>query len=159
MNPLPRVGPVSAMSSLKTPAPLRTVLRVLYSFLRTKHLCILIHIRIKGEVGNIKMFMPSSIFLLTVPRWCFFCGSFLLIVFCVCLCYTVLSVPCSLVITCWERADLLTLLCVMFSCVFVTFPCGILGQVWYFIVLIPDLCLLPYFHYKLASPLNITPLF
>ena len=36
---------------------------------------------------------------------------------CVCLGYTVLSVPCSLVITCLERADLLSLLCVMFSCV------------------------------------------
>ena len=33
---------------------------------------------------------------------------------------------------------------VMFNCVFVTFPCGILGQVWYLIVLIPDLCHLPY---------------
>ena len=33
----------------------------------------------------------------------------------------------------------------MFSCVFVTFPCGGLGQVRYLIVLIPDLCLFPYF--------------
>ena len=53
---------------------------------------------------------------------------------------------CSLVVTRLKRADLLTLLCVMFSCAFVTFPCGVLGQVWYFIVSIPDLCLLPYFH-------------
>ena len=60
----------------------------------------------------------------------------------VCLCYAVMSVPCSLVITCWERADLLTLLCVMFPCVFVTFPYGVPGQVWYLIVTIPDLCLL-----------------
>ena len=45
-----------------------------------------------------------------------------------------------LVVTCWERADLLALLCVMFNCVFVTFPCDILGQVWYLIVSIPDLC-------------------
>ena len=29
----------------------------------------------------------------------------------------VLSVPCSLVVTCWEKADLLALLYVMFSCV------------------------------------------
>ena len=29
----------------------------------------------------------------------------------VCFCYAVLSVPGSLVITCWERADLLALLC------------------------------------------------
>ena len=62
----------------------------------------------------------------------------------VCLCYTVSSVPCSLVDTCWERADLLAS-CVMFSCVCVTFPYGVLGQVWYLIVSIPDLYLLPYF--------------
>ena len=55
-------------------------------------------------------------------------------------------VPCSLMVTCWEWADLLALLCVMFSWVFVTFPYGVLGQVWYLIVLIPDLCLLPYFN-------------
>ena len=30
----------------------------------------------------------------------------------------VLSVPCNLVLACWERADILTRLCVMFSCVF-----------------------------------------
>ena len=40
----------------------------------------------------------------------------------VCLCYAFLSVPCNLVITCWERADLLALMCVMFSCVFFHFP-------------------------------------
>ena len=61
--------------------------------------------------------------------------------------HTVLSVPGSIVVTCWEWADLLTLLCVMFSCVFITFPYGVLGQVWYLIVWIPDLCLLPYFVY------------
>ena len=36
--------------------------------------------------------------------------------------YAALSVPGSLVITCWERADLLALLFVVFACVFVTFP-------------------------------------
>ena len=35
---------------------------------------------------------------------------------CVCLCYTVLSVPCSLLINCWERADLLALVCNVFLC-------------------------------------------
>ena len=67
---------------------------------------------------------------------------FLLFVFRVC--HAVLSVHCSLVVTCWERAGLLSLLCVMFSCVFVAFKYGVLGQVWYLIVLIPDLCILPY---------------
>ena len=43
-----------------------------------------------------------------------------------------------------KRPNLLALF-VMFSCVFVTFPCGVLGQVWYLVVLIPDICLLPYF--------------
>ena len=57
-----------------------------------------------------------------------------------------MSVPkCSLVVTCWERADLLASLYVMFSSVFVTFPYSVLGQVWYLIVSIPDLCLLSYF--------------
>ena len=64
----------------------------------------------------------------------------------VCLCLTVLSVPCSLVVTCWERADLLAFVRVMFACVFVTFSYGFLRQMWYLIVLIPDLCLLPYFY-------------
>ena len=70
----------------------------------------------------------------------------LVFVFCVVLCRAVLSVPCSLVITCWDKGDLLVLLCVMFSCGFVTFPCGVLVHVWYLIVSIPDLCLLPYFY-------------
>ena len=48
-----------------------------------------------------------------------------------------------LVITCWERADLLALVCgvLLWVC---HFPIGILGQVWYLIVLIPDLCTLTY---------------
>ena len=63
----------------------------------------------------------------------------------VCLYYnTVLSVPCILVITCFERTDLLALLCVMFPCVYVTFPYSVSGQMWYLIVSIPDLCLLLY---------------
>ena len=55
--------------------------------------------------------------ILTVLRWCFFCGPFLLFMFLVCLCYVVLSVPCSLVITGLESTDLLPLLCVVVSCV------------------------------------------
>ena len=54
------------------------------------------------------------------------------------------SVSCSLVLACWEMADLLTFLYLTLSCVFVTFPFGILSQVWYLIELILDLCLLPY---------------
>ena len=70
----------------------------------------------------------------------------ILFVLCVSCLSTILSclltIPCSLVVTCWERADHLVLLYVRFSCVFVIFPYGVLGQVWHLIVLIPDLCLL-----------------
>ena len=91
--------------------------------------------------------LSPKVFLLTIPMRDFFCGSFLLFMIHVCLWYAVLSISCSLVITCWERADFLALLCIVFSCVFVTFPYGVLGQVWYLIVSIPDLCLPLYFYF------------
>ena len=49
-----------------------------------------------------------------------FFGSFLLFMFRVC--HAFLSVHCSLVVTCSERADLLALLYVIFVCVLVTLP-------------------------------------
>ena len=58
--------------------------------------------------------------------------AFLLFMFHVYLCYVVLSVPCSLVITCW-------VLC--FSVFYVSFPYGVPGQGLNLIALIPDLCL------------------
>ena len=69
--------------------------------------------------------------------------------------HAVLSAPCSLVVTCWERADLLALLCVMFSC-FLTFPYGVLGHVWYLTLSIPDHCLLPYYDQMLCSSWELT---
>ena len=98
---------------------------------------------IKGDVGTVKLVKPCSIFLVTVPMWFFFCGSYLLFV--LFFCHTAMSVSCSFVVTCLERADLLAFLYVMFSCVFVTFPYGVLVQVRYLIAYIPDLCLLSYF--------------
>ena len=88
------------------------------------------------------MFCIFDMSLLTVPRRCFFCRSFLLFVFRVCRVF--LSVHCSPVVTCREMADLLTLLYVMFYCVFDAFPWGVLGQVWCLIVKILELCLLSY---------------
>ena len=65
------------------------------------------------------------------------------------LCYVWLAfiMLCYLLVTCWERADLLVILALVcvFTCVFVIFPCGILGQMCYMIVSIPDLCHLSYF--------------
>ena len=54
------------------------------------------------------------------------------------------SVYMCLVVTCWERADLLALVCGVLVVV-CYFPIGILGQVGYLIVSIPDLCTLTYF--------------
>ena len=81
---------------------------------------------------------------MTIPRRCFFCRSFLLFMFRVC--HAFLPGHCSLLVICWERANLLALLYVVFFCVFVTFLCGVLGQMMYLIVSIPDLCLLTYFY-------------
>ena len=112
--------------------------------MQTKHLCVLIHIWTKGEVGALlNRFKPSSkILLLTIPRRCFFCGSFMLFLSCFDM-LSCTSVCCCLVVTCWERADLLALVCdiYLWRC---HFPIGILGQVWCLTVLIPDLCPLSY---------------
>ena len=55
-----------------------------------------------------------------------------------------------LVVTCWERADILALVCGVQLSV-CHFPIGILGRVWYLIVSIPDLCTLTYFKENFAS--------
>ena len=54
--------------------------------MQTKHLCVLIHIWTKAEVGApLNRFKPSSkILLLTVPRQCFFCGQLMLFLSCDC---------------------------------------------------------------------------
>ena len=63
-----------------------------------------------------------------------------------CVTHTFASVRRCIVVTCWERSDLLALVGDVY-CIFVTFPCGILGQVWYLItVSFPDLFLLSYFY-------------
>ena len=46
------------------------------SFMRTKHVCVLINIEITDEVGTINTFKPSCESLLTIPRWWFFYGIF-----------------------------------------------------------------------------------
>ena len=64
--------------------------------------------------------------------------------FCVCLCHIVFC-SCRLVVTYWERDDLLAVLYLMFSCALVTFPYAARGQVFCLIVWTPDLCLFPSF--------------
>ena len=91
--------------------------------MRTKYLCVLMHIRNEGEVDTSKIFNPFSNFL--APSQSFFCGSFLLFVFYVCLCHTFLFVLCSLVVTYLEMAAPLgSIVCAVFLC-FCHFP------IWY----------------------------
>ena len=71
-------------------------------------------IRVRLVLSN--LFKPSSNFLTNHSKAVLFCGSFLLVVFRVCLSYCPV-LPYILVISCWERTDLLALLYVMFSCV------------------------------------------
>ena len=71
------------------------------------------------------MFKASSNFLTDHSKAVFLLWIILLFMSHVCLYSTVLSVPCSLAVTCWERADLLALLYVMCSCVFVTPGSGV----------------------------------
>ena len=61
-----------------------------------------------------------------------------------CVSHAFVAVHCCLVVTCWERDDLLALAGDVY-CSFVTFQYGILGQVWYLIVSFPDLYRLFYF--------------
>ena len=60
--------------------------------MQTKFLYVLIHAGSKGEVGALgHRFMPfSKIILMTVLRWCFFSGSFM--IFLSCFCYAFLCV-------------------------------------------------------------------
>ena len=62
-----------------------------------------------------------------------------------CVSDTFASVHYCLVVSCWEKADLLVLVGDAYY-IFLTFPSVIMGQVWYLIVSFPDLCHLSYFH-------------
>ena len=59
-------------------------------------------------------------------------------VFVSCVSHAFASVHCCLVVTNWERADLLALVGDVYRN-YVTFLCGILDQVWYLIVSFSDL--------------------
>ena len=65
----------------------------------------------------------------------------------------VMSISCSLVVTCWERAEHLAPFYVSFFCCHLPLPHRVLGHVRYLIASIPDLCLLFYFaHGQYAVP-------
>ena len=73
-----------------------------------------------GRLCYLGMLRPSGSSWEVLLLWILF----LLFIFPVCLYYTALSVPCSLVITCWERADLFALFCDVILR-FITFPYGV----------------------------------
>ena len=81
-----------------------------WSFVRVRHLWVLVRVWAGDGHAPCGQFGASSgIFLLTVPGRYFFCGSFVLFVYCVC--HSFASVHICLVVTCWERADILALVC------------------------------------------------
>ena len=94
--------------------------------MRTKHIFAFIKIRYKDEVGTVKDVIALQYFYWPFQGDASFLDPFCYLWF-VFVCHTVFSVPRSLVVTCWERADLLVLLNVMFS----HFPiwCLVLGVV------------------------------
>ena len=106
---------------------------------------------LRVRLASYTRFKPSSI----IFYWPFQGGNSFVDLLCF-ICLVLVMPLCSsvylcLVVTCWERADLLTLVCCvqLWVC---HFPIGNLGQVWYLIVSIPDLCTLSYFH---SSPFGI----
>ena len=101
--------------------------------------------------NKVKHFTDASKVVLLL--WIFFAFS---VLFLLRLCSVCLM---CLVVTCWERADVLFLVCGVLLWVSY-FPIGILGQVWYLILLIPDLCTLTYFDpgIHLISFISIVPL-
>ena len=62
-----------------------------------------------------------------------------------CFCHAFASAHCCLVVTCWEKADLLAIICGVKLCG-CFFPIWYPGSGWYLILSIPDLCPLSYFH-------------
>ena len=104
--------------------------------MRTKHLCVLIHIRIKGEVGTVKHVLALHLLVFTdrsnavLLLWID-----LLYMFHVCCYYVVLSIPYLL----GKSWPLGSLVCDVFLC-FVTFLYGVSGRMWYLVVSIPDIC-------------------
>ena len=60
--------------------------------------------------------------------------------------HAIASVHCCIVVTCWERADLLALVGDVYCVFFWFFPMWYPGSVWYLIVSFPDLCCLSYFN-------------
>ena len=80
--------------------------------MQTKHLCVLIHILTKGEVtAPLNWFKYSMKYFTDRSKTVFFYGSFVFFFCLVCYAFVRASVYMSLVVTCWERADLLALVC------------------------------------------------
>ena len=114
-----------------------------------KKLCVLIHIWTKGEVGApwYRLKPSSKIFLLTITRQYFLCGSFMLLLSC--FCYAFVRV--CLLLHCghllgkgWPLHSRLLSLIVKLS-LFHWYP----SQVWSLIVSVPDLCP-PYFDFVMS---------
>ena len=88
--------------------------------MQTKHLYAMIQIRNTVEADTIIPSLSPPVNIFTDLSRASFVDLFFLFMFRIC--HAFLSVYCSLVVTCWERTNLLDTLYVMFSCVFYHFP-------------------------------------
>ena len=87
--------------------------------------CVLVNIRIKGEVGAVKLVSGGSKAVLLL--WICFVN----------LCFVFVLLSCLFIAALWSPAGkglTLALLNVMFYCNFVTFRCGVLGQLYRFLI-------------------------
>ena len=69
---------------------------------------VLVHSRIKGEVGTVKLVKPSSKYFTGRTKAILFCGSFMGFF---CLVFAISSLYMCLVVTCLESGDLVGLVC------------------------------------------------
>ena len=112
------------------------------------HLCVLILIWIKCEVGTIKHVLSPTVYF----YWPLQGDASFVDPFCYLRFVFVFGVLSCLFLTAeWSHAgkgltSRLSCVWCFFVCVFVTFPYGVPGQVWYLIVSILNICLLLYFH-------------
>ena len=74
--------------------------------MQTKHLCVVIHISTKCEVGAVKPVIALQLDIFTDRSKAVLLLWIIFVIKVLCL-----SVYCSLLVTCWEKADLLALVC------------------------------------------------
>ena len=90
------------------------IMSLIPAWLHTKWILILKYVLRTLIQDGFLLLLKGCNFLTNHSKAVFLLWIFLFVIY-VCLCHTVISLSCSLEVTCWERADLLAFLYVMFS--------------------------------------------